>query len=177
MAMPAAVLTWFAYHNYGFRVASRPTRHGPACLVDMCFRGVEDAWSVLQTVRGEQAHLDHRDRLDCATYAAGGCGSAPWAPIFAGFAMSDQAQADNLVGAFQYARANGPGWAGSLSSTWTSPPRARQIRATTSRAGSPCRGTPPRRPRGDEETALTPSPKPSPLRPAYRVKQRIVFPE
>ena len=44
---------------------------------------------------------------------AGGCGGAPWAPIFAGFPISDQAQADNLVGAFQYARANWP-WLGGI---------------------------------------------------------------
>jgi len=85
-------------------------------------RGVEDAWSVLQQYGVSKRILDHRDRL-MRNYAAGGCGSAPWAPIFAGFAMSDQAQADNLVGAFQYARANRPGWAGSCLQPGLQPPR------------------------------------------------------
>ena len=46
-------------------------------------------------------------------YVSGGCPNSPWGPIFAGFPMSDKAQADNLAGAFQYARANYP-WLGGI---------------------------------------------------------------
>jgi hypothetical protein len=101
-----------AYHNYGFRVSYQTDPHDPACPVDMCFRGVEDVWNVLQEY-GVDKRIWTTETGWMRDYLAGGCGSAPWAPIFAGFAMPDQAQADNMVGAFQYARANWP-WLGGI---------------------------------------------------------------
>jgi hypothetical protein len=78
----------------------------------MCYRGVEDAWAVLQE-NGVGKRIWTTETGWMRDFVAGGCGSAPWAPIFAGFPMSDQAQADNLVGAFKYARANWP-WLGAI---------------------------------------------------------------
>ncbi len=109
---PGGCFDVFAYHNYGFRVGYQTDPHDAACPADMCFRGVEDAWAVLQEY-GIAKRIWTTETGWMRDYVAGGCGSAPWAPVFAGFPMSDKAQADNLVGAFQYARANWP-WLGGI---------------------------------------------------------------
>jgi hypothetical protein len=109
---PGGCFDVFAYHNYGFRVGFQTDPHDPACPDDMCFRGVEDAWAVLQQY-GVNKRIWTTETGWMRDYVAGGCGGAPWAPIFAGFPMSDKAQADNLVGAFQYARTNWP-WLGGI---------------------------------------------------------------
>ena len=103
----------FAYHNYGFRVSYDTDPHSGACPAEMCFRGVEDAWAVLHGEFFVNKPIWTTETGWMRDYVAGGCGNAPWGSIFAGFPMSDKAQADNLVGAFQYARANYP-WLGGI---------------------------------------------------------------
>jgi len=46
-------------------------------------------------------------------FNAGGCAAAPWAPVFGGFPLSEAGQADQLVGAYQYARWHWP-WMGAM---------------------------------------------------------------
>lgn len=109
---PGGCFDVFGYHNYGFRTGYQTDPSDPACPSEMCYRGVEDAWGVLQEY-GVNKRIWTTETGWMRDYVAGGCGSAPWAPIFAGFPMSDQAQAGNLVGAFQYARDNWP-WLGAV---------------------------------------------------------------
>jgi len=109
---PGGCFDVFAYHNYGFRVSYDTDPHSAACPADMCFRGVEDAWGVLQAY-GITKPIWTTETGWMRDYVAGGCGASPWGPVFAGFPMSDKAQADNLVGAFQYARAHYP-WLGGI---------------------------------------------------------------
>ncbi len=101
-----------AYHNYGFRTGYATDPRDPACPADMCFRGVEDVWAVMQSY-GAYKRIWSTETGWMRDFVAGGCGSASWAPLFAGFPVSNQAQATNLVGAFQYARANWP-WLGGI---------------------------------------------------------------
>lgn len=101
-----------AYHNYGFRTGYATDPRDPACPSEMCYRGVEDAWAVLQQY-GVNKRIWSTETGWMRDFVAGGCGSASWAWLFQGFQMSDQAQADNLVGAFQYARNHWP-WLGGI---------------------------------------------------------------
>jgi len=109
---PGGCFDVLAYHNYGFRTGFATDPHGPACPAEMCFRGAEDTWAVLQDY-GIRKQIWSTETGWMRDYAAGGCASAPFAGTFGGFALSDKAQADNLVGAFQYARANWP-WLGAM---------------------------------------------------------------
>jgi hypothetical protein len=109
---PGGCFDALAYHNYGFRTGFQTDPRDPACPSEMCFRSAEDAWAVLESY-GVYKRIWTTETGWMRDYVAGGCGSAPWAWLFAGFALSDQAQADNLVGAFQYARANWP-WLGGI---------------------------------------------------------------
>jgi hypothetical protein len=109
---PGGCFDVLGYHNYGFRAGYQTDPSDPGCPSEMCYRGAEDAWAVLQEY-GVGKRIWTTETGWMRDFVAGGCGSAPWAPIFAGFPMSDQAQADNLVGAFKYARANWP-WLGAI---------------------------------------------------------------
>lgn len=109
---PGGCFDALAYHNYGFRTGYQTDPRDPACPSEMCFRSAEDAWAVLESY-GVYKRIWTTETGWMRDYVAGDCGSAPWAWLFAGFAMTDQAQADNLVGAFQYARANWP-WLGGM---------------------------------------------------------------
>lgn len=109
---PGGCFDAFAYHNYGFRTGYATDPNDPACPSEMCFRSVEHAWAVLQSY-GINKRIWSTETGWMRDFVAGGCGSASWAWLFAGFPVSDQAQADNLVGAFQYARANWP-WLGGM---------------------------------------------------------------
>lgn len=109
---PGGCFDVFAYHNYGFRAGYATDPHDPACPSEMCFRSAEDAWAVLQAY-GVNKRIWSTETGWMRDFVTGGCGSASWAWLFAGFPMSDQAQANNLVGAFQYARANWP-WLGGI---------------------------------------------------------------
>jgi hypothetical protein len=104
---PGGCFDVLAYHNYGFRTGYATAPTDPACPADMCFRGVEDVWATLQSY-GISKRIWSTETGWMRDDMAAGCGAAPWGGIFAGFPVSDQAQADNLVGAFQYARANWP---------------------------------------------------------------------
>ncbi len=109
---PGGCFDAFAYHNYGFRTGYATDPNDPACPSEMCFRSVEHAQAVLQSY-GINKRIWSTETGWMRDFVAGGCGSASWAWLFAGFPVSDQAQADNLVGAFQYARANWP-WLGGM---------------------------------------------------------------
>ncbi len=109
---PAGCFDVFGYHNYGFRTGYQTDPLDAACPAEMCFRGVEDVWAVLQEY-GISKRIWSTETGWMRDFVVSGCGSAPWAPIFGGFPMTDKAQADNLVGAFQYARANWP-WLGAI---------------------------------------------------------------
>ena len=108
---PGGCFDVLAYHNYGFRTGYATDPHDPACPADMCFRGVEDVEAVLQSY-GINKRIWSTETGWMRNYVPT-CSSAPWAGIFNGFPVSNQVQADNLVGAFQYARANWP-WLGGI---------------------------------------------------------------
>jgi hypothetical protein len=109
---PAGCFDALSYHNYGFRTGYATDPRDPACPSEMCYRSVEDVWALLQSY-GINKRIWTTEVGWMRDFVAGGCGGASWALLFQGFQMSDQAQADNLVGAFQYARANWP-WLGGI---------------------------------------------------------------
>jgi hypothetical protein len=109
---PGGCFDVLGYHNYGFRTGYQTDPRDAACPAEMCYRGAEDVWAVLLQY-GITKRIWTTETGWMRDFVAGGCGSTSWAPIFAGFQMSDQAQSDNLVGAFQYARANWP-WLGGI---------------------------------------------------------------
>ena len=103
----------FGYQNYGFRAGYATDPGDEAnCPSGLCFRGVERVQAVLveYSVRWPIWSTGFGWIRD---FASGGCGGASWAGSYNGAQVSDQAQADNLVGAFQFARANWP-WLGAM---------------------------------------------------------------
>lgn len=101
-------------HNYGFRTGfGTDPADAAACPDGMCFRGVEQLHSVLAGEFGVSHPVWSTSVGWMRDYSAGGCAAAGWAAPFSGFAVADQAQGDNLVGAFQYARTNWP-WLGAM---------------------------------------------------------------
>lgn len=111
---PEACFDAFGYHNYGFRTGYvTDPADATNCPDGLCFRGVERLHALLANEYGITYPLWTTDSGWMRDFVAGGCGAAAWAPPFSGFAVSDAAQAENLVGAFQYARANWP-WLGAM---------------------------------------------------------------
>ena len=101
------------YHNYGFRTGYATAPNSADCPAGMCFRGAERIFDILLNEYGVAKRLWATETGWMRDFVAGGCGSAPWASSFAGFQLSDTAQANQLVGAFQYSRANWS-WMGTM---------------------------------------------------------------
>jgi hypothetical protein len=110
---PGGCFDVLGYHNYGFRTGYQ-TDPGDAlkCPAEMCFRGVEDIWTILQGY-GVSKPIWSTETGWMLDYGAGQCSSSSWTSIFSGFAVSPATQASELVGAFQYARAHWP-WLGAM---------------------------------------------------------------
>lgn len=94
------------YHNYGFRVAFDADPTSPACAERSCFRGAEEIFRILHDEYGVNKRLWTTETGWTRDFLAGGCGAAPWVTFFNGFQRSPEGQGAELVGAFQYARAN-----------------------------------------------------------------------
>jgi hypothetical protein len=103
----------FGYHNYGFRTGYPTDPNSTDCPADMCFRGAERIFDILLNEYGVVKRLWATEMGWMRDFVAGGCGSASWAPVFAGFQVSNAEQANQLVGAFQYSRANWS-WMGAM---------------------------------------------------------------
>ncbi len=101
------------YHNYGFRAAYSADPAGPECLERACFRGAEAILTILRGEYGVAKQIWSTETGWMRDFAAGGCAAAPWGGVFGGFQRSDAGQAAELVGAFQYARANWS-WLGAI---------------------------------------------------------------
>lgn len=101
------------YHNYGFRAGYAADPASPECAERACFRGAEAIFAILYDEFGVAKRLWTTETGWMRDYVAGGCGAAPWAGVFAGFQRSDQGQAAELVGAYQYARAHWQ-WLGAI---------------------------------------------------------------
>lgn len=101
------------YHNYGFSGRYDLDPADPACAERSCFRGVEPVFSLLYAEYGVRKRIWTTETGWTRDFTTGGCGAAPWAGVFAGFQRSDQGQAQELVGAYQYARAHWP-WLGAI---------------------------------------------------------------
>jgi hypothetical protein len=101
------------YHNYGFRAGYATNPASPACADRSCFRGVEEIYRILREEFGVRKRIWATEVGWLRDFTAGGCGGAPWAWMFGGWQRSDADQAAQLVGAFQYARANWP-WLGAM---------------------------------------------------------------
>jgi hypothetical protein len=111
---PGACFDAFGYHNYGFRTGYAADPNDPAkCPTGMCFRGAERIWNILSKEYGVRKRIWSTEFGWMRDFVEGGCGDAPWASTFAGFPVSDEAQASNLVGSFQYTRSNWP-WMGAM---------------------------------------------------------------
>ncbi len=103
----------FGYHNYGFRTGYATDPNTADCPAGMCFRGAERIFDILVNEYGVTKRLWSTETGWMRDFVAGGCGSASWASLFAGFQVSNTEQANQLVGAFQYSRANWS-WMGTL---------------------------------------------------------------
>jgi hypothetical protein len=102
------------YHNYGFRTGySTDPNNVDLCPSGMCYRGVERIQAILWNEYNVYKKIWTTEMGWLRDFYAGGCGGAWWEPYFRGFQNSDQGQADQLVNAFQYARANW-GWSGAM---------------------------------------------------------------
>lgn len=101
------------YHNYGFRTGYATEPFNAACAERSCFRGVEDIFTILRQEYGVTKRIWSTEIGWMRDFISGGCGAAPWVPVFAGFQLSEAEQANQLVQAYQYARANWP-WMGAM---------------------------------------------------------------
>jgi hypothetical protein len=101
------------YHNYGFRAGYATDPASPACVDRSCFRGVEDIYRIMREEYGVTRRIWATEVGWLRDFTAGGCGGAPWAWSFGGWQRSDADQANQLVNAFQYARAYWP-WLGAM---------------------------------------------------------------
>lgn len=109
---PGACFDALGVHNYGFRTGFATDPNDPAACPDgQCFRGAERLAAVLNEFGA--ARPIWSTGFGWARDFTAACAAAPWAGPFNGFAQSDQAQAENLTGAFAYARANWP-WMGAM---------------------------------------------------------------
>lgn len=102
------------YHNYGFRTgyATDPNNFA-LCPSDMCFRGIEHAWEILYGEYGVSKRIWTTEMGWLRDFMQNNPPCTNLLPVFNGFQNSDQGQADQLVAAFQYARANWP-WSGAM---------------------------------------------------------------
>lgn len=101
------------YHNYGFRTGYDTAPSSPACAERSCFRSVEAIFDILRQEYGVTKRLWSTETGWMRNFVTGGCGGAAWFPFFAGWQLSNQGQADQLVNAYQYSRANWP-WMGAM---------------------------------------------------------------
>lgn len=110
----AACFDAFGVQNLGFRAAFDADPYDEAvCPSGLCFRGAERLRALLVNEFNVAYPLWSTAFGWMRDFNAGGCGGAAWAPAFSGFARSEQDQAAQLAGAFQYAQANWP-WMGAM---------------------------------------------------------------
>jgi len=101
------------YHNYGFRAGYATPPDDPACPSGMCYRGVERireillGFGVYKRIWSTETGWLRDYRAECNPQ------NAPWVVFFQGFEVTEQQQSDQIVNAFQYARANWP-WLGAI---------------------------------------------------------------
>lgn len=104
------------HHNYGFRTghATSPTDEA-LCPSGMCFRGAERMWNILYGEYGVAKRIWSTEIGWLRDFNVESClvVNPGVFSFFTGFENSDQEQADELVAAFQYARANWP-WSGAM---------------------------------------------------------------